>query len=189
MGKSLGLTVQDIDDHMKSSWGNRVEKTIEFDNILKEGKSNYVHDTQVTILANGFVAIHRVQKHALKNATNTISQILTLSEDITSRVDSLALFEIYQNLFKNNIKAGILKFLLHYDIFKHFFELPTKTEVKILLLKKRLFAIKIIAQHLSLSPKTVACHLDNLKTKLSCDLSQIEIKDTLDFSNIILNSP
>lgn len=172
----LGLTVWDINHHMKDNWGDLAGKIQQFDqNILKESV-DVVNDNQISLLPNGFVAVHNMKKFPVPNHCNKVKWVLTLSEQITQNVELIKLYALYIKLYNNNKRLATSNFITFLNANHLFHELPTEAEMKVLLLRQRYHSTKEIAQQMSVAPKTISSHIANLRSKLTCNLLDCHLK-------------
>jgi hypothetical protein len=168
----IGLTVLDIDQHMRLNWGSLASKIVMFDEQLKFQQAEIINDRQISLLPNGFVAIHNMKKLPLRNALNKVTWVLTMSEQVTNRLNLIELYRLYQHLYKHS-KLSIQKFISYVKAEDLFYELPTDAEIKTLLYRQRYHTVKAVAEQMLVAPKTVSSHLASLRVKVIGDFSEL----------------
>ncbi len=99
-----------------------------------------------------------------------ISYVLTINEDITNQVSLLKLWQLYKVLFKNK-NIAMSKYLQYTGVYDFFYELPTNTELIILLTRQFKVTSKDIAKVLYISQRTVETHINNLRNKTKIELN------------------
>lgn len=166
-----GLTVHDLHSHMKNYWGEDMAKQIsKLDNKLKTNPEIIIDQNRFYLNANQFVFIHNMKKYPILNAEKKISYVLTINEDITNQVSLLKLWQLYKVLFKNK-NIAMSKYLQYTGVYDFFYELPTNTELIILLTRQFKVTSKDIAKVLYISQRTVETHINNLRNKTKIELN------------------
>lgn len=162
-----GLTVMDLNQHMHKNWGNLAQRIELFEAKLKYQYMIIMDDNQISIAPNGNLAIHNMKKYPLLNSQNKTIAVVTTSELITSKLDLLQQLDFYLIFYKiQGNKFAINAFLSSINIRHYFLELPTCSELTVLLHKQKEITAKSIAEKLSLSITTIETHLKKLDTKL-----------------------
>lgn len=179
-----GLTVHDIDRQMCHSWGDLALRIEHFEQAIQADKKVIFDSGQLSVLPDGFLALHNMKKFPLLNTQGKAIAVVTTSDLVTQQIELLKLFEYYQQFFYTQpLNFIINKFLNYLQIRRHFTILPTPMELKILLCKQRFRKSKIIANSLCLSVNTVETHLYHLRGKINLDLDSVLIQiNPVDYS-------
>lgn len=166
-----GLTVWDLDLHMRPNWGNLAERIDKFEKQIQNNCKIILDDNQITSLPNEYIAVHNMRKYPLINQNNKVSTILTLSEHITDKIDPLQLFELYLNFYSlQGRKFAISLYLRYLGILSYFEVLPTVSELRVLLMKRKKLTTKALAQYFVVSPSTIETHLKQIRNKVNTDI-------------------
>lgn len=169
-----GMTVRDLDLQICHLWGNLAERIEIFEQAIRARMEVIFDSNQLSILPDGFLAVHNMKKFPLLNQQGKALAIITTSDQITNQVDLLQLFKFYQNFFQSKPPQVIIdKFLNYLQIFDYFDSMPTLMELKILLYKYKFRTSKIVASLLQLSINTIETHLYHLRHKINTDLNTL----------------
>lgn len=169
-----GYTIQDLDLVMNSKWGNTAKRIEAQDYQICETKQPLVDKNRVFLTAKGRVYLHNVNKYPIMNTKNQVSLILTTNEDITSSILPSELLKLYQDQYGIEHRREFLSiFLEHIGVYDVFDVLPTIAELNVLFGLARYSKLKLVAEKLHLSLKTVDTHMRNLRDKSKISLHDV----------------
>ncbi len=170
-----GLTILDLNNFMENKWGRNLVQEIEYMECLVAKHQKKMTEKRCFLTAKNRIFVHKMIKIPLVTPTkNKVCGILTISDDITNHYDLISLLAFYKKLPLNLDKKFMIEsFLSYIGISSFFHELPTESELMVLLAKQKNFSSKRIANTLNLSFRTVQKHIENLKKKTSFDLYHI----------------
>ncbi|MCP4473475.1 MAG: hypothetical protein GY821_02675 [Gammaproteobacteria bacterium] len=169
----IGLTINDLDAQMQPFWGKHLAADIKRMEKKVMDEKIAMNDKRPFLTAGGKVFVHDMTKIAILGQSNQVIGIYTASDEITDKLELAQLFQLYLQFFSTSKKLAIRKYLEHINVADHFFELPTKKEVKVLITKLKYPTSKMIANELSIPPRTVHSHIENLQEKTDHRLDKI----------------
>lgn len=163
----IGRTIQDVDVFMHKNWGtafvNDVSK-LEYD--VRNKKERLLGRKHIIMLRGGKLIIQQMEKTPIIGKSGKASSILTVGrQDLTNELSLEQLYQLYKNYYVNK-RTSIYMFLKHIGLDKCFSELPTESELKVLITKKSYSRSKEVAYVLSLAPKSVELYTARLSEKL-----------------------
>lgn len=172
-----GYTIQDLDLIMNSHWGDTAKRIEDQDSQIYYTQQMIVDRNRVFLTAAGQIYVHNVNKYPILNGANKVSLILTTNEDITSQISPLELLNLYRMHYKIGNRNDLIRaFLAHIEIVNYFIILPTYAELNVLLIYARYSQLKLVAQHLKVSLKTIDSHLRSLRDKSSINLHELILR-------------
>lgn len=171
----IGLTINDVDTTMQPYWGKNLASDIKIIEKKVIDKKIATNDKRPFLTANGKVFVHDMVKIPILGQRNQVIALYTTSDEITDQLELTQLFHLYLTLFSTPLlkKHVIRKYLEHINIADYFFDPPTKAEVRVLITKLKYPASKMIANALSISPRTVHSHIEKLQAKTDHNLNNI----------------
>lgn len=169
-----GYTIQDLDLIMSSRWGDTANRIAEQDYKIYHTKQPLSDKNRAFLTADGRVYLHNVNKYPILNIKSQVSLILTTNEDITNRLTPLELLELYRKHYKIGTRQELIStFLCHIGIYNLFNTQPTYAELVVLLTFARCSQLKLVAEQLKLSLKTIDSHMRSLRDKSKLTLHDL----------------
>ena len=169
----IGLTMWDLNCFMAKFWGDKL--AIEVDQLERrvQQTGQRALDQRAFLSIDGTVWVHDMVKIPVFNSKDIVSGIFTISKNITNKYNLIKLCKLYKQFYPNNKKVAISKFLEQINILNCFYEMPTESELNILLVRQRNPSSKGISNILNISPRTVEGHLSKLRMKSKIDLPSL----------------
>lgn len=159
----VGKTVIELDGGMKNYWGSEyADQVNQMDYDVVYGQKPVV-DVRTILTINGLVRLQRMAKAPLIHNKKTLA-IFTFSQNLTRTLNIQALYDQYKVFYPK--KIAVKKFLTHLDIIEYFSDLPTDSELNVLIAKVSNSRTKELSTQLHLSPKTIEFHSLNLRNKM-----------------------
>lgn len=160
-----GQTIWDLDKIMNAKWGENAREMQSYDEQVAATAIALTKHKRVWLNANGFVWAHYMNKFPILGTRNNVIAILSFGEDLTASLSLNELYLQYCNLYNQQTKIAINKFLEHINLLSLFNEMPTHSEILILIAKVTLFTNKLIAAELKIKLSTVETHINHLNQK------------------------
>lgn len=169
-----GFTIRDLDSIMHPLWGDTAKRIEMQDKTIAITQQMLIDSNRAFLTKDGRAYIHNVHKYPILNSKNKVSLILTTNENITHRISTYQLWELYKKLYLSiDKKQAIIKFLEHLNIAQYFDALPTEKELIILLSLQKYPLLKQMSSQLKISVKTIDTHLGNLRNKSKLNLYEL----------------
>jgi predicted DNA-binding transcriptional regulator len=165
----VGLTVNDIEmGLLQGSKGAFVDKIKQIDEQVDQSRCPVL--LQETFLTyEGIIRIRNILKQPVIGRNGNTIAIFAYDDDLTSRCELFDLFSLYEQHYLP--KQAIQHFLEYLKIKSAFREMPTHTEVHVLIAMSSDVRHKRVAKLLKIKPRTVDCHVFSLRGKLKEDIS------------------
>ena len=106
-----------------------------------------------------------MNKMPVMNLSHNVSAILSVGRDLTRELRLKELYGYYRHFYKNK-RIATTKFLEHTGVIQFFNELPTPTELMILITRADFIRNKEVAMHLEYSKSTVESYTSHIKQKV-----------------------
>lgn len=160
------LNLSDVDKFMRPYWGKDYAKSIaELDKkVIKTGKSVKKNE-DIILNSKKQIYVHNIFKFPLNCKNKTVSAIITILDDITSKLNLFHLFDLYiEKLPSQNI--GIDCFMKYLGLDTFFQDNLTFKEINCLLHMVTNPAYKSVAKKMNISIKTVETHVSHIIDKI-----------------------
>lgn len=167
----IGYTIWDINNFMSPMWKDNANQVTEFEQMVIHTGKPFINPKRVWLNANGFVWVHHMSKLPVIGNNNSITAILSIGDDLTYSVKLDELYQYYCHFYKDK-KLRITMFLTHIKVQNLFYEMPTNSEMMVLIAKARLHNNKLVATHLNLQLSTVESYINQLGRK-AIDLTTV----------------
>lgn len=168
----VGLTVYDLNSIMYGYWDdNFIPEIIKLEEEVKKHKVCMSHQKAFLTKENR-IRLQNMVKIPIHNG-NKVEQIFTISEDVVSSLDLNQLWKLHKESYLANTRMKIKNFLAQINVANLFNELPTESELLIIIanIMHKNPGSKSIAQCLHISPRTVEVHNTHINEKLNCNKS------------------
>lgn len=170
-----GLTIEDISERakfMKSSKNRFINTIKEMDHQVKI-RILPVFMKEIYITYDGFIKIDNLMKSPILGHNNKVVAILSYCEDLTLRSNLFDVFLLYKKFY--SIKEGIIKFLAYFNILSYFQEMPTYTEMLVIIAMSLDHRHKSAAALLKKKLRTIVGHSSSINQKLKAGLNIYDI--------------
>lgn len=163
----IGRTIDDFNMFMQPCWGDSFANEVKQLEYSVTNDNRKVDDTRVIINLDGKIILQQMTKSPIHSiySSNKVTGIFTFSQDKTSQIPLLKLYGIYKNYYPSKSTA-VVKFLQHINCVSYFDQMPTESELRVLLVKVAAPTNKATANILKVAPKTVEIYSSKLMHKV-----------------------
>jgi|GEM_PF-4426878 len=167
----VGLTAWDLDSMMGDNWDRSfISTVVEIEQEVINRKTCGYHK-QAFLTISGKVRLQNMIKIPIIGKKQKVQQIFTISENLITSLPLNQVWALYKKFYASNIKTGIKNFLLHTGVHQMFSELPTESELAVILANAMHGqpGSKHVAKILNLSSRTIDTHIAHISNKLVQD--------------------
>lgn len=161
----VNRTIWDINDTMIQYWVDNATQMDAYEEQVRLTGRAVVDNSRVWLNSKGYVWRHTMNKMPVMNLSNNVSAILSIGRDLTRELSLKELYGYYRHFYKNK-RIATTKFLEHTGIIQFFNELPTPTELMILITRADFIRNKEVAMHLEYSKSTVESYINQIIQKV-----------------------
>lgn len=160
----VGLTVEDINMGLfKGGKASFVRRIKEIDKKVSSERCPVLFK-EIFTTHEGYLLLRNLIKMPIISHHNKTIAVFSYDENLTSRIDLFDLFSLYERHFLP--KQAIKQFLGYHAANVYFQEMPTRSEMLVLIAISLDPRYKRVAQILNLKFKTVSAHIFSLRQKL-----------------------
>lgn len=163
----IGCTIDDFNIFMQPCWGDSFTNDVKKLEHSVTNNNIKVEDTRIIIRLDGKIILQQMTKSPIHSrySSNKVTGIFTFSQDKTSQIPLPELYGVYKKYYPSKSTA-VVKFLQHINCASYFDQMPTESELKVLLVKVAAPTNKATANILNVAPKTVEIYSSKLMHKI-----------------------